>query len=130
MDPDSFFMSNALNANDNDIGEWIKKSEWKLPIPISHCGPIIYKHWVFIFGGGTVGCKFLDEIYVLDLESDDGWKKLKHIKCPIPSKYIGLVVDHHVHLFTYINQWPNWQDSLTIHYTIPISTLLGSKFVC
>ena len=71
----------------------------------------------------------VDSIYCLDLEKSEGWKELKHIKCPFPGHYITTITDDNmVHLFAEVNQWPNWRDSQMAHYSLPISTLLGSEF--
>ena len=77
-----------------------------------------------------MGVDFLDDIYVLDLENEDaGWDKVEHVKCPIPSQYLAtLTRNNYVHLLTQVNKWPDWQSGIKAHFSIPISTLLGSKF--
>ena len=98
---DSVKISTKLIGDVNDGHEikWIEKNEWKLPIGILGCDYILYKHYMIIFGGCTWegNVVFLDSIYLLDLESNDGWKELHHIKCPIPSKYIA-VLDNYNHI--------------------------------
>ena len=108
---------------------WTEKTKWKLPFGNHLCGYILYKHYVIIFGGSTNPQSFEDSIYLLNLESDDGWKELKHIKCPIKAEYMAVLSDNHVHLFLGSNQWPNWRDGERGHYTLPISTILGSEFL-
>ena len=101
----------------------------KLPKPVHSCGHILYKHYLIIFGGSAAAQKYQDSIFILDLRSDGGWKKLEHIKCPIAGNYLATIRGNgDVHLFTLINKWPNWKDTECGHYSLPISELLGPDF--
>ena len=123
-------MDQLNTDNVNDAPEWITKSEWKLPKPLNRSGHILYKNYLIITGGVSNKHMFMDEIFVLDLTRDDGWIQLKHIKCPIKSTYITVLTDdNYLHLFSSINTWPGWKNSERVHYSMPISTLLGSKFI-
>ena len=45
-----------------------------------------------LFGGSPVEVnEFEDSMYLLDLRSDDGWKTLVHIKCPLASNYVATI---------------------------------------
>ena len=126
---DLVFISSEIKPDDEDPPKWIMKEEWKLPIPLAGCGNVLYKDYVIIFGGVTLDADFIDTVYLLDLQKDDGWEAIQHIKCPIASKYSAVLTsDNHVHLFTETNKWPAWKMSVSAHYSIPISTILGSKF--
>ena len=88
-----------------------------------------------MFGGNIFddnsasGTRNLNEIYVLDLNCNDGWEEMKHIQCPINSNYLAVLTpDNFIHLVTEINVWPNWKESQIKHYTIHVSAILGSKF--
>ena len=116
------------------INKWITNPKWILPKAIQLHGRVLYKHYVIIFGGAVWkddASEYLDSICILDLEnSDEGWKELDLIKCPIPSQYVAVIgPDDSVHLVVGVSQWPNWQNGKKGHYSIPISTILGDKFV-
>ena len=129
-----FLISSKINdKDDHDNILWIEKPEWKLPKRIYRFGHVLYKHYIIIFGGNTnksySGFVSENTIYVLDLNCDDGWEEIKHIKCPLSSNYLAVLTDdNYVHLITETNVWPNWRDSQRRHYSIHISTILGSKF--
>ena len=115
--------------------EWTEKTEWKLPEAIYRFGHILYKHYIIIFGGNVLdnnsksGSTNLNGIYVLDMSSDEGWREIKHIKCPLNSNYLAVLTpDNFIHLVSEINVWPNWKESKMKHYAIHISTILGSEF--
>ena len=118
---DEFLISNEIKPDSNDILEWDK---YKLPKNLEMCGYILYKHYIVIFGGEGTGNKFTDTIYLLDLKKDFDWKEVKHIKCPMKSKYVATVTaDNMVHLFTEINKVTvNWRESARGYY-LPISTI-------
>ena len=130
-----FRISNEIHRNHNGKISWNIKDEFKFSQkPVYFHGYILYKHYLFIFGGGiwieSSGWKLIDSIYYLDLNKSKGWKELKHIKCPYPGQFITTITDDNVvHLFAEINEWPNWKESKRAHYSVPISTILGSEFV-
>ena len=126
---DTFMISSEIKEDDDENGlEWDIKEEFKCKQPVTKCGPIVYGKYLILFGGDAD--VYIDTIYLLDLEGDVGWIELKHLKCPIPSAYLAVLTDDNfVHLFTEINEWPEWQESERGHYSIPISTVLGSKFI-
>ena len=126
---DTFIMSSEIKANDKSKIVWTEKPEWKLPKAAFGFGHVLYGDYLIILGGATSG-PYLDSLYVLDLSSDDNeWQELKYVKCPMKSKFLATIgSDNHIHLFTEINKWPDWQESDTAHYSIPISTILGSAF--
>ena len=56
-------------------------------------------------------------------------EKLEHVQCPMKSKYVAILANNNmVHLYTRGNRWPNWEESVKAHYSIPLSTILGSEF--
>ena len=130
---DKFVMSSVIEQNDNDNDNnditWSERPEFKLKRGVYQFGYVLYKHYL-IFFGGDIGCgDFVDTIYLLDLNKNIGWIELQHIKCPMKSKYVAiLTMDKHVHLFSGSNKWPDWPNSERGHYSIPISTILGSQF--
>ena len=83
---------------------------------------------MLIFGGGLwVDQKriYQDSIYLLDLEVNDGWKLLKHIKCPMKSWCVATITsDERVHLITKLNE-----EDENAHYSLPVSTILGPDFI-
>ena len=57
----------------------------------------LLEHYIFIFGGITIGEEHVDSIYLLDINNDnEGWKKLMHIiiKCPMPGSYIAALSNY------------------------------------
>ena len=129
---DTFMISNELHPDDTE-----KALEWteliKLPRAVEMCGYVLFRHYIIIFGGeGTAiqGDKFMDTIYIFDLNKRiQGWKLVKHIKCPIRSKYCAIIdSDNMVHLFTEINRFDNWRKSEYGYYSIPIASIFGDKY--
>ena len=108
------------------------KRKWKLPMPLMAFGYVIFKHYLLIFGGSTSGDKFQDAIYLLNLRDvNKGWKKLIHIKCPIASNYIAVLLKddkNTVHIFATGNISPNWEDSQRGHYSLPIAGIIGPEY--
>ena len=124
----TFMISDEIKKNDNKPIKWSIKPKFKL-IDRNPWGYVIYKQYIITFGGGMGGIQFNDKIYLLDLENDDnGWMEVKHIKCPFSSRFVAVLNDYHVHIFSELGKWPNWEDSQRGHYSVPISTILGSKF--
>ena len=128
---DVFMISSEIKEDMNEI-EWFIKPEYKLKKILIKCGYVLCKHFIITFGGSSGGFeavdKHTDAIYVLDLNSDVGWLELKHIKCPFPGRYLAVLApDNMVHLLTEINGNPWWKTKRG-HYSIPISTILGSKW--
>ena len=133
----TFLISDEI---DEDIDEnytikWTEKKEWKLPKKIYRFGHVIYKDYVIIFGGNMFdrsksGCyAMLNGIYVLDLQSNDGWEEIKHIECPLGADYIvTLAPDNFIHLVTEVTVWPNWEDGEMRHFAIHVSSILGNRF--
>ena len=132
---DEFWISSEIKDDDdndeyiflyNDI-KWTLKEEWKLLHGLDSCGTIVYNNWVVTFGGTVADDEYIDSIFVLNLQRNDGWKETKHIKCPIASQYRGILDDSEdeVHLFTRLNQWPDWEKSIVAHYSIPIKQIIG-----
>lgn len=118
-----------------DIGkvpEFEDKPKWRLPLPLRFFGHVLYKHYLLIFGGITTNNNYIDSIHLLDLDDDNGgWKELRHIKCPHPSVYIATLtgdgIECNVHLFTRINKWPDWKESKTGSYSLPILEIVGPE---
>ena len=131
----TFMISSEIkpDQDDKDI-TWSIKDEYDMDEPRLKCGIVVYKHWLLTFGGeghkdGFKPDGYIDNIYLLDLKGNDGWIELEHVKCPIKSRYYAILDDNNmVHLITGVNKWPDWRKSMTGHYSIPISTLLGSRF--
>ena len=126
----NFKISGEMHKNhDGKINKWTINDKYKFETPVIFHSCLQYKHYVLVFGGSVQARAFTDSIYLLDLNNNDGWKELKHIKCPCPSHYIVTITEHNmVHLLMEYNKWPNWEDSKKAHYSLPISTILGSKF--
>ena len=128
----TLWVSSEIGPDDEFRPKWTIKEDWKLPKRTAGCGHILYKDYIIVLGGsiGSGGSrKDSEAIYLLDLRSDNGWIELKHIKCPLQSEYLAInISDSMVHLFVAMNKWPNWQESVRGHYSIHISTLLGSEF--
>ena len=130
---DTFMISSRI-TRDKDILEWTEKAQWKLPKTLTNPGHILYGHYIVILGGciwtNKNNVTFSDEIYVLDLQKDEGWRKVKDIKCPVASEYLAAVgADNRIHLLTGINVWPLWRKSEIGHYSIALSTVLGAEFI-
>ena len=124
---DQFMVSSVIKPGEDTVPEWTTKPEWKLPIPLQNCGYVLYKHYIIIIGGSTTNNQFVDDVYLLDLRSDNGWKRVRYIECPMPSHYLAiLAVDKRVHIFARGNVLPNWKDSELGHYSLPITTIIGS----
>ena len=121
---DAFHISSIIKCDDFKHIEWTIKPEYKLKDGIFSCGYILFKDFIVIFGGDD-GRDFHDEIYALDLKRNDGWVQLKHIKCPLKSQYRAILDgDGYVHLFTRINEWPDWKKSDIKHYSMPVKHIL------
>ena len=113
--------------NERDELEWTVRNEYKLPMPLYRCGYVLYKSFLVIFGGAPDG-DFVDNVYLLDLDDNIGWIELEHIKCPIKGRYMAVIdEDNFLHLFSEVNH-KIWRYSEKRHYSIPISTILGSKY--
>ena len=124
-------MSSGIKDDYNQSIKWIVQPQWAFKHTLYGCGCMIFKHWIITFGGKIYDDinECIDTIYLLDLNKDIGWIKLKHIKCPLKSRYLAVLThDFHVHLFSSINKWPNFQDSIVVHYSIHISDIFGSIF--
>eukprot|EP01084_Bolivina_argentea_P070674 128510_1 len=123
---DTFIMSSPIisgkneNKNMNMDVHWFEKLTCKLPEPINGCGCLVYQSYVITFGGSTSGGKRLDKIYILDLNNtNNGWFKLKNVKCPVKSKFTCVLDENNntIHLFTRIDD--------NKHYSIHINTILN-----
>ena len=128
---DTFSMSSTIKQNEVDnVPNFNIIQKWKLPMPLYRFGHIIFQNYLLIFGGFTTGKKFVDSIYILDLNNDnEGWKELKHIKCPIPSQYSAVLTNEmNVHLFAGYNN-VIVSKSQRGHYSLPIRTVLGSQYI-
>ena len=126
---DEFIMSSEMKSDDDDKIAWINKKEFKLIKGLNKSAHILFGQYVIMFGGNEWGGEYTDCIYLLDLESNEGWIELKHIKCPLPGRYLAVLTeDNWVHLITEVMKWPKWEESVSGHYAVPISTILGSKF--
>ena len=122
----TFWISSEIKGNEGGDIEWTLKPKYKVPNSVLGCGYVLYKHFILIFGGKIKSAVYSDNIYILDLKNDIGWIKIKHIKCPLCSVYRAVLdEENNVHLFSRINKWPNWQDSVVEHYSIPIKQILA-----
>ena len=130
---DTCSVSSIIEEHQADnIPEFEINYKWRLPIPLFAFAAVLYKHYIFIFGGMTSNEKYVDCIYLLDTNNDDqGWRKLSHIKCPIPGSYIATLSkdESTVHLFTTSNKWPDWQESQRGNYYLPISKVIGPEYL-
>eukprot|EP01083_Nonionella_stella_P318959 1168246_1 len=124
----SFWMSSPIKPNQKRNIEWSRKDAFALNDTRYRCGYTLYKHFIITFGGEVKQSEYTDAVFVLDLEKQTGWVKVNRIKCPIKSQYFATVTPNKmVHLFTGINQWPQWDKSVLTHYSIPIAAILGSE---
>eukprot|EP01084_Bolivina_argentea_P224534 379656_1 len=122
-----FTMSSTIIADKyNDI-EWLVKKNYKLKEPAAQCGYLLYKHYILRFGGFYK--EFMDTIYLLDLNQDNGWIKLNHVRCPMASQYLAILdSNNYIHLFTTINKFPKWSDSVNKHYSIAIYAIFRAIY--
>ena len=124
---DTCMITSKIEPHDDNAPQWTTKNEWNLPQCINQFGVILYGHYVLIFGGGLYVDRkrtYQDSVYLLDLTLNDGWKLLNHIKCPMKSWYLATMTgDNQVHLIARQNAKKD-----TGHYSLPISTILGSAF--
>ena len=93
---------------------------------------MLFNNFLLIFGGKLARNKFSDSIYLLDLNNENnGWNKLDHVKCPIPSQYIAVLTnDLKVHLFTKYNKpQSNLQNNESGNYSLPIASITGPKYI-
>ena len=81
---DSFLFSSEIKDDNYDNIEWQSSAKYKLKTPLTTCGYILYKCYIITFGGYTLGGKYIDAIYILDLESDIGWIELEHTNVQYP----------------------------------------------
>merc|ERR1719242_1412065 len=113
-------MSSSIGTDDHGSIEWNEMKQWKLPKQLFRCGSILYKHYIFVFGGkdrtGSHNGSFLDTIYALDLQRDDGWKELE-MKCPDDNQFTACLIAGDVHIYGMASRK---------HYVIPIQTLMQS----
>ena len=127
---DTFMISSEIKEDMDEDIEWKQVSKCKLKQPLHGCGYVLYGHYMITVGGNPSPGEFVDTVYVLDLDDDIGWIEVKHIKCPIQSKYLAVLSDNnYLHIWTEINE-NVWQDSKRGHYSIHVSTILGSNFEC
>ena len=98
-----------------------------LPLGISAFGWVIWRQYLFIFGGWILyQSQYKDEIYFIDLNNieKNKWNKLEHTKCPLKSHYEAVISGRDkVHLFSTQNE-----RSIAKHYEIPIKFLLGDLY--
>ena len=124
---DTFRISAAFRGD--GFIEWMVKPQWKLPKGLNYFGCLLCLHYVLIFGGAAYGATFQDSIYLLDLNRKESWQKLEHITCPVVSDYLGILTANNVvHLFLRRNKHPDWKNSVMGHYSLPISTIIGTEF--
>ena len=108
----------------NEAIKWKEKKCWELPIGLQFSGCVLYSHYVLLFGGEIATEEGCDHVYVLDLNEDKKWLKLRHVTCPIAGYYVAAITpDNEVHLFLGKNT-----DHIRGHYTMKISKILGSRF--
>ena len=113
------------DKQENDSVKWTLQEQYKFKRGIAGCGCIFYDNHIVIFGGNEGDSEYFDSIHALDLKSDAGWIELQHMKCPLASSYRAVLDgDDNVHLFTQINQWPNWEVSQIRHFSIGIRDIL------
>ena len=119
-----FHISSTIYRNNYKNIKWASPVQFRLPHGLCECGYVLYEHYIITFGGNTP--QYIDTIYVLDVEKTVGWMKMKHITCPLASNYRAVIDKNQViHLYSTINKWPNWQDSVVKHFTIPIEQILN-----
>ena len=126
---DGFWRSSCcLNGDkygDIDV-EWKFEKRYRMKYGVCGCGYVIYDGCIFIFGGEMDDDKFTDKIYCLDLRKDEGWKELKHIRCPLASQYRAcLDANGNLHLLTRVNIYPESGKSVLKHYCIHFKHVLG-----
>ena len=122
---DSFYISSPIKPNETGKIKWNFKAEYRLKNKHHRCGYVLYENFIMIFGGEIKKGQYSDGIYLLDLSKNIGWIPLK-IKCPLKSQFFAtLTANNDIHIFTGINQWPKWEESVLKHYSISISKLVS-----
>ena len=123
--------SEIKDEEDEDFDiKWEIKPEFEMKTTLNKCGYILYRNYLITFGGDADCAEFIDTVYILDLEDDVGWIELKHIKCPIKGRYLAIMDDNKViHLFNEVTKWPDWRKGERGHYSIPVATIFGSKYM-
>ena len=126
----AFMISNIIEDNNTDEIKWELQPNYAFKEPIYNFGYVLYMDIIIIFGGVNKNGIYLNTISILNLkDKKTGWIELKHIKCPLKSDYIATITeDCFIHILSEINQWPDWENSERGHYSIHISTILGSTF--
>ena len=120
---DKLYSTSIIQENNNVV--WSLQKQYELKCGINCCGYILFEHHIIIFGGAQKSGNYQDAIYVLDLRRDIGWIELQHIRCPLRSSYRAVLDgDYNVHLFTQVNQWPEWEDSVVKHFAIGIREII------
>ena len=116
---DTFYISSIRNF------EWKLQPKYKLKTGTCYGGYILNKDYIIMLGGETSSGVYTDKIYVLDLKRSNGWEELKDVKCPVKSNYMAVLdVDINIHLYTQINEWPKWEESVVKNYSICVEDIL------
>ena len=125
-----FYMSSCIKNDEYESIEWKLEEKNKLIEGVAGCGYIVYEHFIVVLGGEVDDDMFTDKIYVLDLKRNNGWREMKHIRCPLASQYRAcLDGDGNLHLFTRVNVYPDCSDTVLQHCSIPVRQILGDLYV-
>eukprot|EP01083_Nonionella_stella_P111461 326906_1 len=111
-----------VDSNDKLNIVWEKNEAATLIIPLSRCGYIVYEEYVFTFGGYT-NHQYEDKIFWLNvLHTDDGWKTVPSITCPLKACYHAVLVQNKtVHILTRSNNVETPQ-----HFAVAMKVLLSA----
>ena len=109
----------------NDYMEWTQWrciEEYKMPLQMHGYGSLLYDDRIIVvFGGKIAGNLDIEDIFYLDLEDMNGWKKCEHAKMAKPGSCNAVVLDESVHILPY--------SSFNDHFVINIRELLPASLI-
>ena len=109
--------------DDMNYTQWTMINQYKIPIQTHGFGSLLYNDRViFLFGGKIEGNLDMEDIYYLDLQTMDGWRKCDNIKMPKPGSCNAIQYDDQwIHILPY--------SSFTDHFVINIRDLLPDNLI-
>eukprot|EP01084_Bolivina_argentea_P059253 108164_1 len=110
------------DENKIEYSQWEKVNKYKMPVKLHGFGSVLYDDRVIImFGGKIEGNHQRDNIYYLDLNSNNGWKECM-LKVPKPGSCNAVLINHKIiHILPY--------SSYTNHWSIHVKDLLPATLV-
>eukprot|EP01084_Bolivina_argentea_P064744 118029_1 len=115
-----FFIGHNYNISNEREWKWTTSNTLKIPNGIRDCGYILYgNQYLLLFGGCASNKTILNDIYLINLETNKIENKYKNIQCPKKDKYHCVLIQKRIHLFGLFNY--------TKHYSLEINKILNDN---